>query len=189
MEYYKNLELKSIVYADDFGNLNTERWIPISEFKGYEVSDLGRIKSFLQSKGVSLKILRQYKNNGGYLYSNLYKNKKSKSKTVHRLVALEFITNPENKPQVNHLKGNKTDNRVSELEWNTRSENELHAHLNGLKKSLKGINTISNKLTEQQVLEIRNIGRSISQRKIAEIYLVSHRTVCSILNRKLWKHI
>lgn len=190
MEHYKNLDLADIVYFCEFDFVwKNEQWKDIYGFKSYQVSNLGRIKSFMQSKGVSLKILVQSKNNGGYLYSNLYKNKKQHSKTVHRLVALSFIPNPENKPDVNHMKGIKTDNRCFMLEWNTKSENELHAHLNKLKTSLKGVDTVSNKLTEQQVLEIRKIGRSMSQRKIGEIYSVSHKTVCSILNRKLWKHI
>ena len=60
----------------------------------------------------------------GYYYVSL--TKKHKKHKVHRLVALMFIPNPENKPQVNHKWGVKTDNRASELEWNTPSENEIH---------------------------------------------------------------
>jgi hypothetical protein len=54
---------------------------------------------------------------------------------MHRLVAIHFIPNPDNKPQVNHKKGNKFDNRATELEWSTISENHLHAFETGLKKA------------------------------------------------------
>lgn len=67
----------------------------------------------------------------------LYKSGKRNFCQVHRLVAEAFIPNPENKPEINHKHGNKTDNRVSELEWNTTSENLQHAYNTGLKKTKK----------------------------------------------------
>ena len=85
-------------------------------------------------------------NETGYCYIQLWKNNKGKSLKIHRLVAQSFIPNPNNKPHVNHKNGIKTDNRVENLEWCTRSENMIHAYSNGLlKKTIEGNNKLSEK--------------------------------------------
>lgn len=73
------------------------------------------------------KILKLHKR-GNYLFVTLSKNNKGKMFSVHRLVAIMFIPNPLGKPEVNHKWGIKTDNRASELEWNTTSENIKHSY-------------------------------------------------------------
>lgn len=77
-------------------------------------------------------ILKQTKSKYGYLTVGLYKKCKHKVFRVNRLVAEAFIPNPENKPEVNHKDTNKENNHVSNLEWNTRSENQIHAYENKL---------------------------------------------------------
>ena len=77
--------------------------------------------------------MKQQIDKDGYSYVVLYKNKKRKHFKVHRLVAMAFLKNPKNKPEVNHKQGIKSDNRVTELEWNTTSENVQHAYDTGLK--------------------------------------------------------
>ena len=72
------------------------------------------------------KVLHQYKSKHGYLRVALYENGKQKRVFVHRLVAMKYIPNPHNLPQVNHKNGIKTDNRVENLEWCTASENQQH---------------------------------------------------------------
>lgn len=110
----------------------------------YEVSNLGNVRSLsrtvnkIRSNGRSYKQVTEPKQltiqNGasGYSYVYLQVEPKPKNCTVHRLVAEAFLPNPEHKPTVNHIDGNKQNNCISNLEWATYSENELHAIKTGL---------------------------------------------------------
>lgn len=101
-----------------------EQWIVISGFPSYFISSLGRVKS---SHGSYETLLKSWISRG-YCYVQLVNGLHKSKFQVHRLVAEYFIVNPENKPEVNHKYGIKTDNRASELEWVTRSENMLHSY-------------------------------------------------------------
>ncbi len=105
------------------------KYYDIKDYEGlYKVSNNGDI---FNSRN-NLKVLKPGTSNKGYLIVSLCKNGVPKTYLVHRLVALAFIPNPENKPTVNHKWGDKLDNRSVALEWATYSENMLHAHENGL---------------------------------------------------------
>ncbi|UEL49860.1 HNH endonuclease [Terrisporobacter hibernicus] len=114
------------------------------------MSNLGRVRSFLNNGGNIVqegkhKAIFQDKN--GYICVRISKDKKAKNQFVHRLVAEAFIPNPQNKHQVNHIDGDKTNNNVSNLEWSTPEENIQHAYKNGLNIPLRGeINPRSQKV-------------------------------------------
>lgn len=108
--------------------MEIEIWKPVIGFEGlYEISNLGEIASLNYNGTKKRQLMKQVKNIWGYLWLRIHKDKKPHGFQVHRLVALNFIPNPENKPCVNHKDGDKTNNSVSNLEWVTYSENELHS--------------------------------------------------------------
>lgn len=130
IKYWKNLSLK---------NIEGEVWKDIPGFEGeYQASSYGRIKSLeryveferngrLSKRLIHEKIKAQNIIWAGYLRLSVIENKIKCSKFAHRMVAKAFIENKENKPEVNHKNGIKTDNRVLNLEWSTKSENSLHS--------------------------------------------------------------
>lgn len=104
-----------------------EIWRDVKDYEGlYQVSNLGRAKRLKGRYMRCDKILKGHEDEFGYIRLHLSKNSKTKSSKLHRLVAKAFIPNPENKPQVNHIDENKTNNIVSNLEWVTAKENVNH---------------------------------------------------------------
>lgn len=100
----------------------------IKSHPDYAVSDCGEVY------GKTNKLLKHDITHDGYHRVTLYKNNKPKHYPIHRLVAEAFIPNPEDKPTINHIDGNKANNSISNLEWSTRSENSQHAFDNGLNR-------------------------------------------------------
>ena len=128
--------------------MDNEVWKDIKDYEGlYQVSNFGRIKSLERYKNChSKKVLVKEKllsghtrrpNTNDYLNVVLSKNGECKRYAIHRLVAQEFIDNPDGKPQVNHIDGNKQNNRADNLEWCTNKENCIHAVKNGLFRKKK----------------------------------------------------
>ena len=111
-----------------------ERWKDIKGYEGiYQVSDLGRVKRIGRYKNQSGaewesgKILSPANNQKGYYFVNLSQNNKTAQKYIHRLVAEAFVPNPKNKPTVNHINCDRSDNRAENLEWATYRENNNYA--------------------------------------------------------------
>ena len=117
----------------------SEIWRDIVDFEGlYQVSSLGNVRRHpdkqSKNKYVTPKPLSRalHENRDGYLYATLSRNGKACKRTVHQLVATSFLPNAVYGCVINHLNGNKKDNRVSNLEVTTHQGNNLHAHKNGL---------------------------------------------------------
>ena len=156
-------------------------------FEGYFVSEDGKVFSNKRCKikEISQSVQRHY-----YASKFWLKDGTRKHVHVHRLVALTFIDNPENKPFVNHKDGNKLNNHVSNLEWVTRQENVDHAMENNLVPAMVGVNNGRAILTEDQVRDIYsrllNGEQSID---LAREFSVEKTTIGNIKRRKEWKHI
>jgi len=97
-------------------------------FSGYTIREDGLVLSRFG------RTIKQQLDTSGYARVELWENGVGKKHLVHRLVAAAFIPNPQGKPQVNHIDGNKSNNRASNLEWVTQSENQIHAYANGLQR-------------------------------------------------------
>lgn len=132
-----------------------EIWKPIKSTLFHEVSNHGRVRSIdhvTVTNHPNCGVFSQRRNGKiikpvivlGYPKVSITFNGFRKLVSVHRLVATEFLENPHNKPEINHISGVKTDNHISNLEWSTSSENQIHAFKTGLQKTRVGN---KNKLT------------------------------------------
>jgi len=161
-------------------------WKEIKDFEGlYLVSDDGRVKSLQTYRGTKPKIKEPYLGKRGYYVVDLSKRGYRKNVKVHRLVALAFIPNPDNKPQVNHIDGDKLNNHVSNLEWATCLENNRHARANGLMKDYD--HSKAPKLTESLARQIKYADGF--HREIAVRFGVGVSTVTHIKRGTRWAHV
>lgn len=150
-----------------------EEWTTTVQDDYYMVSTEGRVSH-------DGRILSGSVREDGYIYVNI----RGKQYAKHRVVAEAFIKNPENKPFVNHIDGNKQNNCVDNLEWCTQSENIKHAHKTNLQP--KGLPTYKGKFTIEQREEIKRLWDSgvFSRRQLAKKFSVSHTCINDIINDK-----
>ena len=121
-------------------------WKDIKGYEGrYQISNLGQVKSLFFTNNKTKKsyyrekILKQQKTRQGYMTIRLSQDSMDKTYRVHRLVAEAFIENQKNKKEVNHIDGDKQNNTVDNLEWVTRSENQIHAYKNGFQRQTEAM--------------------------------------------------
>ena len=178
-----------------------EVWKDIEHWEGYyQVSNKSRVRSLDRKiinsigrthylKGIVLKNIIPKDH---YPYVCLRKNGLNIPKSVHRLVALAFIPNPENKPEVNHKDGNKHNCCINNLEWNTQSENAKHSRENGLQITIKGDDCTYSKLTNSKVLAIKRLYRinpKFHRSNLAKKLDVNVNTIVSIIKNRNWNHL
>ena len=151
-------------------------YFDIPGFDNYEINSVGEVRHKVLQKP-----LKTRRHPDGYIQFSVYqKPKGSQTQSLHRLMALAFVPNPQNKPQVNHKNGVKVDNRPCNLEWVTLSENRQHAYDTGLQTP----HSVWRKLSPETVKEIRSLGQSTSQAALAKKYGVSQTFIGQILNNK-----
>ena len=177
-----NLSLTLVSETTDDGR----EWKDIPGYEGYyQASTDGQIRSLdrdvkLSGSNVSIvkhgKLLAQHIGNDGYLHAALSVNGSMKLWLVHRLMALTFLDNPENKEQVNHIDGVKTNNILSNLEWVTASENMVHAKEHGLWNPIECGN-ISRTLTGIKVICTTDNKQFDSISKAAKFYKMDFESV------------
>lgn len=154
-----------------------EQWKTIPSHNRYEASNEGRIRNTITGNIIG----------GGFNKRYLRAKVDRKLHSIHRLVAEAWIENPNNKPEVNHINGNKHDNKVSNLEWVTAYENNLHARINGL---CVGPNNSEksklSKLDNETIRYIKSIHKPYTKEfgtsTLAKTYGVSQAWLSTILN-------
>lgn len=154
-------------------------WMPIEDHEGYFVSDQGCVRG-------PYKILRP-RPRKGYLRVRI----RDRDYSIHHLVAEAFVSpRTKERPEINHINGLKSDNRVVNLEWSTRSENMKHAVRTGLisaENYARGAEQHLAKLSDEKVRAIRLSSKT--DRELAHEYGVHHTTIRAVRKRLTWRHV
>lgn len=163
---------------------NKELWKPLLEYKGIEISSIGRIRR-TPNKRRKGRILTDFpKDKDGYCRCSVQRIDNTwTSQPVHRLVAKAFLDNEENKPSVNHKDSNRTNNKVENLEWVSHRENVLHSFKYGNRKKCKDIpkKTI---LTDYQISQIDILRGLYTINQISKLYNIEYQSLKNIIHKK-----
>lgn len=161
-----------------------ELWKTLDEHKGIKISSFGRVwKSANGSR--KERILTEFpKDRDGYCRCTVQKlDGTYTSQPVHRLVAKAFIPNIYNKPSVNHIDGNRSNNRVDNLEWVTPKENVIHSFQFGARKKLKEVPRTT-VLTDFQVSQIETLRKTYTVNQISKLFNIKYTTLKNIIRKK-----
>ena len=188
-ECESQLKARKVKHIPD---LEGEIWTDWVGLEGiYLASNKGRFRRIMHRKNPTNKLVKPFIHEDGEGYVQVATSYLGKpvAHLAHRVVAMAFIPNPLNLPEVNHKDGNKSNNCVENLEWCTSLENVRESWRMGLSKPQKGVAHGGAKLTESQVLEIRALEGKMTQKAIGLIYGVNHQAIYKILKRIRWGHI
>lgn len=163
--------------------------VDIPGYEGkYGATRTGEVYSYNYGRQGILKKLKLFVNSEGYQFTCLFMNGKQKNLAVHRIVALSFIPNEKNKPEVNHKDCNRLNNNVENLEWSTRKENVLHAYNLGLYR--KGSKHPGSKINEDIAYKIKHLlHQGYSNSRIKKALGISIKIIQQIALDKNWKHV
>lgn len=146
----------------------------------YEASDSGHIRNKKTKR-----VLKEFKGKDGYLRTQF----DGKSQTVHRVIAKVFVKKVEGKDFINHIDGDKTNNKANNLEWCTRNENMKHAYAHGLKSSVGSLNGRS-KLSLEDVDYIRKNyipgDKKLGAKALSVKYGVAPQTISAVISGQNW---
>lgn len=169
--------------SPNIGDIMDEKFLDVVGYEDiFQISNTGKVFSKRTNK-----ILKHHVAKSGYCTLATKVNGLNVAFRIHRLVATAFLANPENKPEVNHLDGNKANNIVSNLEWVTSKENIRHAFATGLKTVYSGIGKWNSKLSEEDVRAIRLSTKSA--RELSTEYNVHHTQISRVKRRVSYKNV
>lgn len=163
-----------------------EIWKPVAGYEKYEVSNIGRVKSYAWSKQPIIR--RQEKDRDGYLTVVLKRNTVRKRFFIHRLVLLAFNGPCPQGMEASHTDGDKCNNELSNLTWESHADNILRKINHGT--VLLGENSPASKLNEVAVKRIRESydgGQKVKY--ISKYFGISTRQCYKIINRENWRHV
>ena len=170
-----------------------EEWRDIPGYEGlYQVSSIGRVRSFVSWRGKVDRIMVGSRHSDGYWQVSLRKGGKRTTRKVHVFVLAAFVGPVPNGMEINHINGNKQDNRLENLEYCSRSENLLHSYrVLDRKRAHNAGEKGNSRLIESDVRRIRYLFGTgkYTKKELGDMFGIRPGTVQAIVHRRRWKHI